>query len=121
MVMHELTDRQWETSLRDARSAIDQLACAKTALMPALIHEIARKLEGRVSREVMENLERGVRNMLGKRNTWRPSEARSYLQACIEGIAEEFAEAFAEDVATEAQAHIDEYPPHETVIVTGGE
>jgi hypothetical protein len=118
--MNKLTDRQWETSLRDARATIDRLACAKTDLMPALIHELRRKLEGRVSREVMENLEIGVRNILGKPNTWRPSEARSYLQACIEGITEEFAEEFADDVATATQAHLEEYPVRET-IVTGGE
>lgn len=122
MDRHKLTDRQWATSLRDAQSVVNQQACAKTDLMPVLVHELRRKLEGRVSREVMENLAIGVRETLGRRGMTHKSDARRYLEACIEGIAEEFAEAFAETVAEATREHVEEHPPRVTTMAaTGGE
>lgn len=123
MTGHKLTDRQWKTSLRDARSVIGTQASERTDLMPALTHEIARKLEGRVTREVMENLEVGVRAALGERGTWCKSGARRYLEACIEGIAEEFAEEFAEDVADKVRDYLGEFPPRIATVTaaTGSE
>ena len=119
-MMSRLTVTEWEAEVRDHNQALDLLVRPATLHRPAPLMEVlefglTRRLDANATREVLDNVDSGLRAIM------QGQRGKRWLREAIREMAEEFADEFAEDVACEAQAAYDEMQAKREMVAGGVE
>ena len=117
---HKIPPDDWMRYIRDHNQALDLLVRPATLHRPAPLMEVlefglTRRLDANATREVLDNVDSGLRAIM------QGQRGKRWLREAIREMAEEFADEFAEDVACEAQAAYDEMQAKREMVAGGVE